>query len=273
MTMKLKHPAIIKSLSLLLAVSARFLRRTIDWRAVYADSLVDPVHPRFCGRFVFAGWHEYMLMPIFLRGHHRMLALASDHSDGQIITGAMHHLGWSVARGSSTRGGVKALFRLLHDNDSHLNLTPDGPRGPRRQMSLGPIVLASKLNLPFVCVGYAYHKPWRLRSWDRFALPRPFSRARAVFGPPLPIPPKLSREGMELYRQWFEDLLNWLTAEAEDWAESGRSKTGSMPMLVKAAPAAMLRVQSDSPLSLPAALNERWLELNRIYDVRSKIAA
>jgi len=271
--MKLKHPAIIKSLSLFSSVAARFWRRTVDWRAVYADVRVDPVHPQFRGRFVFAGWHEYMLMPIVLRGHHRMLGLASDHSDGEIITGAMHHLGWSVARGSTTRGGVKALLRLLHDTDCHLNLTPDGPRGPRRQMSLGPIVLASKLKLPLVCVGYAYHSPWRLRSWDRFALPRPFSRARAVFGPPLTIPAKLNREGLEPYRQWFEDLLNWLTSEAECWAESGQSKPGSMPMLVKAAAPAMRRTQSESALALPAALNARWSELNRVFDAASKFAA
>ena len=59
----------------------------------------------------------------------------------------------------------------------HLTITPDGPRGPRRHMAPGPIYLASKLGLPLVLMGYAYDRPWRLHSWDRFAIPRPGSRA------------------------------------------------------------------------------------------------
>ena len=55
----------------------------------------------------------------------------------------------------------------------HLTITPDGPHGPRRRMAPGPIYLASKLGLPLVLMGYAYDRPWRLPSWDRFAVPRP----------------------------------------------------------------------------------------------------
>jgi len=255
--MKLKSPVILKSVGLLASIVARFVRRTIDWHAIYMDARVDTVHPQALKRCVFACWHEYMLMPIVLRGHRRMLALASDHSDGEIITRAMQHLGWSVARGSTSRSGVKALLRMLHERDCSLNLTPDGPRGPRRQMSVGPIALASRLGLPLVCVGYAYHHPWRMRSWDQFAVPRPFSRCRAVFGPPIMLPSNLTRDQMEAYRSWFEELLNWLTSEAEAWAESGKPRTGSMPMRVKVTPFAM---KGDSPpaYQLPLSLRQRY---------------
>jgi lysophospholipid acyltransferase (LPLAT)-like uncharacterized protein len=260
--MKLHHPLLRNTLGLVGAFAIRLWRQTIDWKAVYCDPTVDTVHPRFQGRYVFAGWHEYMLMPIALRGHRRMLALASQHGDGEIISRAMRHLGWSVARGSTTRGGVAAVLRLLRDDDRHPNLTPDGPRGPRRQLSLGPIFLASKLGLPLVCVGYAYDRPWRLRSWDRFAIPRPFSRARAVFGPPLRVPPKLDRRGLERYRLWFEQLLNWLTEEAETWAERGGRRMGEAPMLPGEASPALRRLDRGTALSLPDWLTTSWAALD-----------
>src|SRR5260370_31404700 len=102
--MKLNHPLLRNMLSLLGAGAVRLLSRTIDCKAVYFDPTVDPVHPRFAGCFVYAGWHEYMLMHIALRGDRRMLALASEHADAEILSRVMRRLGWEVARGSSTRG-------------------------------------------------------------------------------------------------------------------------------------------------------------------------
>jgi lysophospholipid acyltransferase (LPLAT)-like uncharacterized protein len=107
--MKLKHPLLQKAIGFGLACTARVLRRTIDWRAVYFDPTTDTAHPRHGGRFVYLGWHEYMVMPIILRGDQRMVALASGHSDGALIGRTMRHLGWNVAHGSPTaragRGG------------------------------------------------------------------------------------------------------------------------------------------------------------------------
>jgi len=253
----------VKSISLLGSIVWRFWRRTIDWRAVYFDPRADTVHPGSSQRYVFAGWHEYMLMPILLRANRQMLALASEHVDGEYISLCMKHLGWCVARGSTTRGGVKAFMQMMRDEQRHLNLTPDGPRGPRREMSIGPIALASKIGRPLVCVGYGYNKPWRGRGWDRFAVPKPFSRARAVFGPPLLVPPKLNRDELESYRAWFGDLLNWLTDEAEEWATSGIPKQGSLPMLIQEAPRGMANERQTPSLTLPPELNERWQALQQ----------
>jgi len=110
----------------------------------------------------------------------------------------------------------------------HLAITPDGPRGPRRQMAPGPIFLASKLGIPLVTMGVGYNRPWRARSWDQFAVPRPFSRARCVLSPELYIPPDLDREGIEHFRLKTEQVLNRLCGEAEQWAEADYRKPGQL---------------------------------------------
>jgi lysophospholipid acyltransferase (LPLAT)-like uncharacterized protein len=260
--MRLNLPFIPHTIGLLASAALRWLRSTIDWKAVYFDPLVDPVHPHFHGRFVYAGWHEYMMMPIILRGHRDMLALASEHGDGELISQAMRHLSWTVARGSSSRGGTAALLRMLRDDRRHPNLTPDGPRGPRREFSQGALFLASKLGLPLVCVGYGYDRPWRTRSWDQFAVPRPYSRCRAVFGPPLKVPGRLDREALAGYSRWFGRLLDWLTTEAETWAADGRRRSGEMPLIVREAPPGMRRWTPEWSPRMPADLAAEWPALS-----------
>jgi hypothetical protein len=108
----------------------------------------------------------------------------------------------------------------------HMAITPDGPRGPRRQLAQGPIFLASRLGLPIVPMGLGYDRPWRTPTWDKFAVPRPFSRARGVVGPEIYIPPDLDRTGMEVRRRAVERLLTELTVDAENWAASGERRAG-----------------------------------------------
>ncbi|MBI3434270.1 MAG: DUF374 domain-containing protein [Proteobacteria bacterium] len=259
--MKLRHPLVTRALGFSVGVAARLLRWTIDWRAIYLDPALDTVHPHFCGRYVFACWHESMIMPVVLRADARMLALASRHHDGEILTHALRHLGWSVARGSSARGGSSGLLQMLRADERFPNLTPDGPRGPRRRFSPGAIYLAARLELPLVCVGYGYRRPWRLNSWDRFAIPRPFSRGRAVFGPALRVPADLDRDGIERYRAYFERHLTWLTEAAQSWAESGETRAGELRMFTGRASPEMQRLQGVEGYEWPAELGRAWNEL------------
>src|SRR5262249_35480318 len=156
--------------------------------------------------------------------------LVSQHGDAEILSRAAYHLGFQCVRGSTNRGGAKALRELLAKSTKmNLTITPDGPRGPRRVLAVGPVYLASKLGLPLVCLGLGSAHPWRLPSWDQFALPRPYSRARGVIGPAMQIPPDLDRGRLEHYRVEVERMLNRLTIEAEAWAEAGSHKVNEMP--------------------------------------------
>ncbi|KKL61169.1 hypothetical protein LCGC14_2198010, partial [marine sediment metagenome] len=110
--------------------------------------------------------------PEFEKNKRDMLGIMRMHQevDAEILSRAAYHLGFDFVRGSTKRGGVAAIRELLHKSrEMHLTITPDGPRGPRRKLTLGPIYLASKLAVPLVVMGYGYDRPWRARSWDRFA--------------------------------------------------------------------------------------------------------
>jgi lysophospholipid acyltransferase (LPLAT)-like uncharacterized protein len=93
----------------------------------------DPNQPVLVGRFIYAMWHEYLLLPVYHYARPDIHVLVSHHSDGDIIAGICHSLGVPAVRGSTTRGGAQATRDLLRvGRGSHLALTPDGPRGPRR---------------------------------------------------------------------------------------------------------------------------------------------
>jgi hypothetical protein len=213
---------------------------TLDYKIAYYDPAVDPAGSE-CGRQrIYIFWHEYILLPFYLRGHCNLAILLSRHRDAETLTHAAGMMGFDVVRGSTRRGGVAAIRQLLSKSRSmHLAITPDGPRGPRRRMAPGAIYLASRLRMPLVVMGFGYDRPWRFRrAWDQFALPRPFSRARAIPSGEIHVPPGLDREGIEHYREKIERLLNRLTQEAEAWADSDTRKIGQRPLERRPAPPA-----------------------------------
>lgn len=225
--MKIRNAIVVKAAGLLGAAAIRGWMSSLDYRIAYYEPTVDPVIEGHHGQKIYIFWHEYILFPIFLRGNCNLAMLLSRHGDAEILSRAAYHLGFDCVRGSTKRGGAQAIRELeARSRHMHLTMTPDGPRGPRRVLATGPIWLASKLGLPLVLLGLGYDRPWRVRSWDRFAIPRPGSRARAVISPSLNLPGDLDREGIEHYRQQVERLLNRLTLEAEAWAESGTPKIG-----------------------------------------------
>jgi lysophospholipid acyltransferase (LPLAT)-like uncharacterized protein len=207
-------------------IGLRAWMRSLDYRVAFYDRSIDPALGFEQSR-IYVFWHENILIPLYLRGHCNLAMLLSQHGDADVLARVAHNFGFDCVRGSTYRGAARALLELRERSKrQHLTITPDGPRGPRRQMAQGPIYLASRLQLPLVVMGFGYDRPWRAKSWDRFAVPRPFSRARAIIGPPMSLPPLLDRTDLEHYRLRAERLLNCLTAEAEAWAVAGSPKAG-----------------------------------------------
>ena len=232
------------------AAAVRLWMGTLDYRASFYDRAIDPVDPGYRGQKIYVFWHEYILFPFYLRGHCNLTMLVSQHRDADILFEAAQLLGFDLVRGSSFRGGSTALRELLRKSGAmNLAITPDGPRGPRRRLAQGPVYLASKLGLPIVAMGFGYDRPWRTSTWDRFAIPRPYSRARAVLSPEMHIPADLDRDGLERYRKQVENVLNRLTLEAEAWAAAGTHKVDEVAMRKQAA--AVRRNDADLALHGP----------------------
>jgi lysophospholipid acyltransferase (LPLAT)-like uncharacterized protein len=226
--MKIRKKWMLDALGFFVAWLVRLWIGTLRYRYRPLGPNVDPNQAGFQGRYIYAFWHENLLLPAYHYGRRDIWVLISEHADGELIAKACRHLGFNVVRGSLTRGGVKALRSMLSlSRKGHLAFTPDGPRGPRRHLQPGLVYLASRTGLPIIPVGIAYQRAWRLRSWDRFALPWPWSAAWCVTTAPLHVPPDLDRDGLEEYRRRVEQALHEAGAEAERLAGLTPEKTGT----------------------------------------------
>lgn len=132
--------------------------------------------------FIVAFWHGELLMQPFLykkfRGQHKISVMISEHFDGEIIARIISFFGFSTVRGSSSKGGARVLIeaiKTLKDGED-IAITPDGPRGPRHSVADGIVALAQKTNSKIVLFNYQATDFWQLKSWDKFVVPKPFSK-------------------------------------------------------------------------------------------------
>ncbi len=218
--MKIQHPALVRAVGVSGAWLIRRLVGTTKFHFRYADPRVNPeVARRTKERYLYAFYHEVMLFPAYFWAWPEMQILISEHRDGELITQVVKRLGFGVVRGSTTRGGARALREMTHRVDQgHLCVTPDGPKGPRRHVHQGLAYLASRTGLPIVGAGMAFSNPWRANSWDRFAIPRPFGHATCVVPEAVTVPRDATREQIEEARAEVERRMLAATAEAELWA-------------------------------------------------------
>ena len=163
----------------------------------------------------FAFWHGQML-PLVVRHRGEGVAiLVSSHRDGEIIARIIHRFGFRTIRGSSSRGAGRALLGLVRELEAgrEVAVTPDGPRGPARRFAAGALAAAQRSGAPIVPVGAHASRAWRLRSWDRFMIPKPFARITVAYGPPTPVAAGTAREATG-QAAVFEALLSEAEAAA-----------------------------------------------------------
>ena len=141
--------------------------------------------------FIMACWHGELLMIPYAykryRKNPRVKLLISEHFDGNLIAKTLSFFGFDAIRGSSTRGGAKALIQSLKElkNGYDLGITPDGPKGPRHEVSDGIVVMAQKVNAKVVLVEIIPTKFWQFNSWDRFIVPKPFGTINYFISEPI----------------------------------------------------------------------------------------
>jgi lysophospholipid acyltransferase (LPLAT)-like uncharacterized protein len=173
------------------------------WKA-----LVDAGRPH-----VFLLWHD-VLLPLLWRHRGRQVTIVvSEARDGRYLAEYASRIGYRQAWGSSTRGSVRALVgavRALREGGT-VAFTPDGPRGPRRVLKAGVLLAAQRGGAPIVPLHAGTDRGWRLRSWDRFLVPKPGARVRIAYGEPFMVGE--GAEGIEAGRLRAERELAQLVSE------------------------------------------------------------
>ncbi len=214
--MKIRHPVLIKAIGFFVGWLVRLWIGTLRYRYRPLGANLDPNQPNFQGRYLYAFWHENILVPAYHYGRRDIHVLISEHADGQLIAEACRHLGFRVVRGSATRGGARAIRQMVRRSRSaHLAITPDGPRGPRRHVQPGVVYLAALTGLPIVPFGIAFARAWRMGSWDRFAVPWPWSAAVCVTAEPIHVPENIRRDQLEHYRMLVQNAMDAASDTAE----------------------------------------------------------
>ncbi len=217
--MKIRHPAIIKWIGFLGAVLIRCWIGTLAFRLHTSrnQKLLPTQDP--AERYLYAFWHENILVPCATFGKGDVRVLISQSADGEMIARVSEHLGFGTIRGSSTLGGMKAMRAMIRSaSNCHIAVVPDGPVGPRRRIELGLVYLAAKTGVPIVLMGIGHRHAWRLNSWDRFVVPMPFTKAVVVALEPIRIPESANKAQLEQYRELLERSLNDVTETAQQLA-------------------------------------------------------
>lgn len=222
--MKIRNPRLLAAAGWTATRAAYALFRTLRFEYRPLGPSCEPARVPAGERIIYCIWHENLLLPTVYFGRPEIAVLISQHRDGQLLGSLIQSLGMGMVCGSTTRGGVDAVRKLVAGDAPfrHLAVTPDGPRGPRRVVQQGLVYVASRAGMKVACVGVGYRRPWRLGSWDRFAIPKPFTRARCVTAEPIAVPPGLKAGELEPYRLHIQAEMDRLNAAAEAWAETGR---------------------------------------------------
>ncbi len=170
-------------------------------------------------------WHGQMLPILCAHRGEPCTVLVSEHRDGEIIARILAAFGFSAARGSSSRGGSRALLQLVQlVNAGHdIAITPDGPRGPRQQMAPGVLLIAQRTGSPIVPLVAHADRVWRLGSWDAFEIPKPFARVTVLYDAPVPVSAASAREAAQQVEQYQIIMASAMERCAQHHRERGVS--------------------------------------------------
>jgi len=165
-----------------------------------------------------ATWHRGVMFLVHHYRNQKRVTMASSSKDGELAAQAAERHGWIVVRGSSSYRGFEALKELVHYfQKGHIGgLVVDAPRGPAHVSKIGIITAARMTGLPILTLMWSADRSWRLKSWDRTIIPKPFSRIVLAYADHLIwIPRRATREEMEFKRQLLDDTLNRLMYQTD----------------------------------------------------------
>ena len=174
--------------------------------------------------FIVSFWHYGVIYIVYQARKIPFVAMVSASRDGEYVSRILQSKGFATVRGSRNRGAVGALKGLMKEmaKGKSAVLVADGSQGPARKAQAGTILLASKTGAPILPVGWAADRCKSFRSWDRTAIPLPFSKVVLWHGEPITVPRELQSAELEEYRLRLEQALNELYEKS--WGEFGRQQ-------------------------------------------------
>lgn len=180
------------------------------------------------GSIIYASWHQRFFPGITFFARRKPIAiLISQSRDGEFISHIADILGWCPVRGSSSRGGSEGLQRIkdLSLRGHKIGHIVDGPKGPFGAVKPGLLRIAQVSGKAIVPTITSSENPWIFRSWDRFMVPRPFSRVAIRFGPAFYVPPDLEGDDFERHRLMIEQSMKELYEDTDRiWSDEARRR-------------------------------------------------
>ena len=167
---------------------------------------------------LYASWHRGLMFFIYFYRNKNFVVMASDSKDGELASQATRRHGWIVVRGSSSARGSEALREMIpyFRQGYRGGLVVDAPRGPAHVSKIGIIIASRMTGLPIIPVMWSADRFWRISSWDRTIIPKPFSRIAFLYGKEfIHVPRKASTEECESYRKLLDDTLNRLMYQTD----------------------------------------------------------
>jgi lysophospholipid acyltransferase (LPLAT)-like uncharacterized protein len=168
---------------------------------------------------IYAFWHDRIFLGTYFWRDRGIVVLTSKSFDGEYIARFIQRFGYGAIRGSSSRGGSKALVEMikLMRRGLPMAFTVDGPRGPKYEVKAGPVILAKKTGNPIMPFVIEPRSFWKTRSWDKMHIPRPFGRARVFIGEPIYVDADADAAQVEGKTLQLQESLDGLVKRAGKW--------------------------------------------------------
>jgi lysophospholipid acyltransferase (LPLAT)-like uncharacterized protein len=201
------------------------LGRTWTWRSEGAGHYDDVI--RSGRQPIMAFWHGRILPATYYFRRRGIVVITSENFDGEWIAGIIERFGYGTARGSTSRGGRRALLQLKRDMAAGrpAAFTIDGPRGPARVAQPGAVWLAKATGNPVVPFHIDATRHWTVNSWDRTLIPKPFATVSIAIGEPFEVSAEASEDEIEAARTNLEERLAHLEVRARQLLLSNRPDT------------------------------------------------
>ncbi len=198
-------------------VFIHLIGRTMRWESVgdgYLDEILNSGQ-----RAIFTFWHGRIFPATYYWRNRGIVVMTSMNLDGEAIAQCIQRFGYGAARGSSSRGGLRALAEMIRfvRDGRHTAFTIDGPRGPRYIAKQGPVLLARKTGAAIFCFHISMQRRIQLRSWDLFQIPLPFTRAIVLKAPPIWVTSDASEEQVRLIHDEMQRTLDDLREKGDAW--------------------------------------------------------